>query len=299
MRRAGADRRARRLVRWYPKQWRARYGEEFTQLLIDDIGERPRSWRRTLDVARGGLAAQIAQREPTRARLAAAGLVLGAAVGGAAVLHTVVNPNREIKCPPPSVALGAPCVIVPGHGWVNPATLGIALLGVAAASGLLLATLRGSLRRRLVGALAIAGVGAGLVVWVVTYREVVPADRYDPTAGSVAAHRPLAWTAADAALIGIAALGVALAVFQRARPLTRLRLAGVVCVLGLAFAGAALPHLARDAGRFRECLIRAPSADACIHLLGPGWLNPAALAPCALAAAGASGMLGATRRRRS
>jgi hypothetical protein len=38
MRRAGAERRARRLLRWYPKEWRLRYGEEFTQLLTDDIG---------------------------------------------------------------------------------------------------------------------------------------------------------------------------------------------------------------------------------------------------------------------
>jgi hypothetical protein len=55
MKRADADRRARRLLRWYPKAWRLRYGEEFTQLLIDDISERPRSWHRTLDVARSGL----------------------------------------------------------------------------------------------------------------------------------------------------------------------------------------------------------------------------------------------------
>ena len=55
---------ARRLLRWYPARWRARYGEEFAELLAAEIAERPKSWRRTADVAAAGL----------RARMAAAGL---------------------------------------------------------------------------------------------------------------------------------------------------------------------------------------------------------------------------------
>jgi hypothetical protein len=55
-----AARRATRLLRWYPKGWRSRYGEEFTELLISDIGERPGSWARTADVARGGIVARLA-----------------------------------------------------------------------------------------------------------------------------------------------------------------------------------------------------------------------------------------------
>ena len=51
--------RAARLLRWYPRAWRARYGEEFTELLIADIAERPRSAVRTFDVARGGLVARL------------------------------------------------------------------------------------------------------------------------------------------------------------------------------------------------------------------------------------------------
>jgi len=54
------QRRAARLLRWYPKAWRSRYGEEFTELLISDIGERPRAWSRTADVIRGGLVARLA-----------------------------------------------------------------------------------------------------------------------------------------------------------------------------------------------------------------------------------------------
>jgi hypothetical protein len=57
--RAGVERRARRLLHWYPRAWRLRYGAEFTELLVADIAERPRCWRRTADVARNGLAARF------------------------------------------------------------------------------------------------------------------------------------------------------------------------------------------------------------------------------------------------
>jgi hypothetical protein len=55
-----ATRRAKRLLRLYPRRWRARYGEEFTQLLIDDMSERPHSVTRAADVARSGLLARVA-----------------------------------------------------------------------------------------------------------------------------------------------------------------------------------------------------------------------------------------------
>ena len=71
-----ADRRARRLVRWYPKAWRLRYGEEFTQLLNADITERPHSWRRTLDVARRGVAARVARRPAVAALVLVATFLL-------------------------------------------------------------------------------------------------------------------------------------------------------------------------------------------------------------------------------
>ena len=52
--------RAERLLRWYPRPWRARYGDEFTELLIADIAERPRSGARAADVIRGGITARLA-----------------------------------------------------------------------------------------------------------------------------------------------------------------------------------------------------------------------------------------------
>ena len=56
----GAARKAERLLRWYPRPWRDRYGAEFTELLLADICERPRSPRRSLDVMRGGIRARLA-----------------------------------------------------------------------------------------------------------------------------------------------------------------------------------------------------------------------------------------------
>lgn len=54
-----AARRAERLLRWYPTAWRERYGEEFAELLICDIDERPHSLARTVDVAGSGILARF------------------------------------------------------------------------------------------------------------------------------------------------------------------------------------------------------------------------------------------------
>ncbi len=57
---AVVDRRVSRLLRWYPRSWRARYGAEFAELLAADIAEQPRSLRRSVDVARSGLRNRLA-----------------------------------------------------------------------------------------------------------------------------------------------------------------------------------------------------------------------------------------------
>ena len=85
-RKASAEIKAARLVRWYPAGWRVRYGAEFTELLVADLAERPRCWRRTADVAvsgtlarlsQAGLAGQrLAERDQARASLAALGCAL-------------------------------------------------------------------------------------------------------------------------------------------------------------------------------------------------------------------------------
>ena len=60
----------RALVRWYPASWRARYGDEFTELLVADIAEQSRSWRRNVDIARCAMGARMAGAGLTRSTLA-------------------------------------------------------------------------------------------------------------------------------------------------------------------------------------------------------------------------------------
>jgi hypothetical protein len=86
--RAASGRQAGRLLRWYPKQWRSRYGAEFLELLDAEIREHPWSWRRNLDVTWHGLSARLTSAGLTRhatesdaqagARLASAGCALAA-----------------------------------------------------------------------------------------------------------------------------------------------------------------------------------------------------------------------------
>ena len=42
---------ARRVLLWYPRSWRIRYGEEFAELLAAELAEQGPSWRRTVNVA--------------------------------------------------------------------------------------------------------------------------------------------------------------------------------------------------------------------------------------------------------
>jgi hypothetical protein len=82
------EREAQRLVRCYPKGWRARYGDEFTQLLIDELTEGEVSVARKLDVfAHGawtrltyaGLAGSVLD-SPRRTRSMLAALLVVSAV---------------------------------------------------------------------------------------------------------------------------------------------------------------------------------------------------------------------------
>jgi hypothetical protein len=87
----GAIQRAERLLRWYPGSWRDRYEAEFTELLIADISERPRSPRRSLDVMRGGIRARLAD-----AGLAGFPLPLATADGAAAPMRQQAR-QRQIS----------------------------------------------------------------------------------------------------------------------------------------------------------------------------------------------------------
>ena len=58
-----------RLLRWYPRSWRARYGEEFAELLLADLAEQPRNRRRSADIVVSGLLARCTTAGLTSHRL--------------------------------------------------------------------------------------------------------------------------------------------------------------------------------------------------------------------------------------
>jgi hypothetical protein len=57
---AKRDRRVTRLLRWYPADWRARYGDEMAALLHDTIADGRAGPRLSLNVAKEGVAARLA-----------------------------------------------------------------------------------------------------------------------------------------------------------------------------------------------------------------------------------------------
>jgi hypothetical protein len=59
MRTFAPERQVARLLRCYPKSWRARYGEEFAELLTSELSERPASRWRTANVVWSGLLARL------------------------------------------------------------------------------------------------------------------------------------------------------------------------------------------------------------------------------------------------
>jgi hypothetical protein len=294
MRRADPERRARRLLRWYPKAWRQRYGEEFTQLLIDDIGESPRSWRRSLDVARGGLGTRVAERSLPPPKLAVAVVVLGAALGSAAALRLVVAPHQRIDCPRAGYPLHGTCTVVPGHGWVNPAVLVISLLGLAAAVSVLLEPFV----LRLLGAAAICGLAAATMLWLVTYRDQVHVEGFGASAVALPLYRSLGWwTTAEAVLIGVAALGAVFVILRRHRSSWR-AIAAAVLVLGASLGGAAVMHDLLRLATLANPRCPSPGGGCGYPYERPAWADSVALVLCVLGVAGGVGVLAAGRRSR-
>jgi hypothetical protein len=148
------ERRAQLLLRAYPKDWRARYGEEFLQLLISDLQEQPHSWRRTADVAVHGLRARVSVaampgsiRDPAdqiRAGLVAIGCTAGAVLTfGIAMWSQVVIGWRWRPPATPAVAAGML--------GMSAAALLLAVLTLLAGIPLAVAVGRALLRREVKG----------------------------------------------------------------------------------------------------------------------------------------------------
>ena len=104
-----AARRADRLMRAYPRIWRARYGDEMAALLIDDILERPRSWRRSSNVIAsallsrmrpgGALAHTLAADERARVGLATAVCAAGCFVVFSAAVWAQITVGWQWSAP--------------------------------------------------------------------------------------------------------------------------------------------------------------------------------------------------------
>jgi hypothetical protein len=168
------ERRARRLLRWYPGSWRAHYGEEFTELLLAELAEQPRAWRRTANVARCGLTT----------RLAAAGLAgpPATAAGARASLGTLTCSLAVFLTF--GTAMWAQLAV--GWQWVPPATgattmamllmsgslLALAVLALLAAVPAAWVAILAALRRQARGLRAPALlIGAGALVLVIGGRH--------------------------------------------------------------------------------------------------------------------------------
>jgi hypothetical protein len=64
-----AEQRARRLLRWYPRSWRATHEEEFAALLEDSIAERPFWLGRTLNIVLNALRLRSSELRASRRRM--------------------------------------------------------------------------------------------------------------------------------------------------------------------------------------------------------------------------------------
>ena len=164
------ERRARRLLSVYPRAWRTRYGVEFTELLLADLQDRPQSWRRTLDVVRGGIlvrlqsaglaASWVDPAERMRTSLAAVVCSLAAVTtfGVAMWSQVIIGWRWE---PPSTVAVSVAMALM------SVGALLMALLAVLAAAPLGWALLVAIARRevsRLLGPVALSAAGATVLV---------------------------------------------------------------------------------------------------------------------------------------
>jgi hypothetical protein len=160
-----AERRARLLVRCYPPAWRARYGDEFVQLLVDEMSERPRSPARTADVVRSGLIVRLESagltgdaldpQQQARAGLGALGVAASAFLAAGVAIWAQLTIGWQWSAP------AAPATRT-GMLVMSGAMLGLALLAILGAVPLrwtICRELAGGRGRALVLPLLAAGLG--------------------------------------------------------------------------------------------------------------------------------------------
>jgi hypothetical protein len=168
------------LLRWYPPAWRARYGQELEELIVESLGGGRVPWRMRLDIARSGMRERLRSSgltgdavPPDARSLAGSLLVLCAWMTFVVAGTTVQKLSEHWQDATPSTQRA-----LPGDAFAAltvAAAIGSALvvLGVACALPPLLALVRAGGWRdirgvilRALAATALAGVStAALVVW--------------------------------------------------------------------------------------------------------------------------------------
>jgi hypothetical protein len=170
----------RSMLRWYPSRWRARYGDEFTAMIEDDLGGRPPTLRYQWSIARSGLLERLRE---------------------AGMMGNPMSPLERVRGGALTVLCAFALFVVPGIGfakisehWDESIHRGsrhlpavsfnlLASMAVACAAAVLLAALAllptflrfirtggwPAIRRRVwwaaTATLATIAVGTGLVVW--------------------------------------------------------------------------------------------------------------------------------------
>ncbi len=191
--RGNTDNRVRRLLAWYPRGWRVRYGDEFAELLAAEYSEQGRSRRRSADIIASGL----------RARLAGAGLAAHPLDRGGAARASLA---ALIYCGGAFAMFGTAMwsQLAVGLQWAIPYDRGVtqaldlesagllmfavaALLGLATATSAAIATAVHGNGRTLIRPVALAMAGAAILV--IGGRHF--ANAWPGTGGHLLAHQAL------------------------------------------------------------------------------------------------------------
>ena len=120
---------AARLLRWYPRAWRERYGEELLALIQDTLDEGRPTWRLRLGVVRGGLRERAHQaRQAVGAAIKRpSGLDLWAKMLAAGTIVAILPQNLS-ESPPPA------------RGWQAVASFDALLAAVALTGAVVVAS---------------------------------------------------------------------------------------------------------------------------------------------------------------
>lgn len=254
-------------------------------------------------------------RPPFRLGLASAVLVLGAAFVGAAAVYfdhrfaytRECLPNASVPCTP------GVSYLVPG--WVGPTVLGICMLGVALAAGILVTAGRtpfwppSPLRLAAAGLVLGLGLAGAAVMHFHSHFESCP---FKYTAGAVCSgplhpdwFHGLVPVSQPALVLGPAALAVGLLGAAGAVLVlltNHWRLTTSLLTLGAALLSAAILQAIGYPSGYFTCGFPAhgglPGRPDCLHIEGRPWVDPASLALILLGVAAAASVQLTRRRRR-